>query len=119
MATKRQKQVANLIQQTLGEVFQRDSVHLFGNAIIGANYITTSPDLKFANIYVSIFNGTENTLEELQENSKKIRYFLAQRLKNNLRTVPELRFFKDDLGEYSDKMNKILNELDIPPAEQD
>ena len=119
MATKRQKQVANLIQQTLGEVFQRDCDHLFGKAIISVNYITTSVDLKFANIYVSIFNATDSSLEELQQNAKKIRYFLSQRLKNSMRTVPELRFFKDDLGEYSDKMNKILDNLDIPPAPED
>ena len=119
MATKRQKQVANLIQQTLGEVFQRDCSHLFGNAMIGVNYLKMSPDLKIASIYVSIFNGKDTTVEELQENAGKLRHSLSQRLKNNLRTVPELRFFKDDLGEYSDKMNKILNDLDIPPGEED
>ncbi len=119
MSSKRQKQVANLIQSTIAEVFQRDCTHMFENAIIGPNYVKLSPDLKIANVYVSIFNGTEDTLTQIQESSKKLRYMLAQRLKNNLRSIPELRFFMDDLSEYSDNINKIINELDIPPSEDE
>ncbi len=117
MATKRQKQVANLIQQAISEVFQRDCSHLFKNALLGVNFIKLSPDLKIASVYLSIFNGSEGTLKDVQDNAKKLRYFLSQRLRNNLRTVPELRFFQDDLAEYSDSINKILNDLDIPPDE--
>ena len=88
MSTKRQKQVSKLIQEVLSEVFQRDLPHLLGKAFVGVNYITMSPDLKIATIYLSIFNGGQDELEKIEADNSRIRKLLAQKIR--LRLLPEL-----------------------------
>ena len=117
--TKRQKQISNLIQEELSQVFVRDCSHLFEKSFVGVNFVTVTPDLKIANVYLSVFNGGDETIALVQENTRKIRQLLAQRIKNNVQFIPELRFFKDDLADYSDKMNKLIDSLNIKPKEDD
>ena len=115
MSTNRQKKVSNLIQQVLAEVFQKDMPHLFVNSFVGVNYVTISPDLKVASVYITIFKGGEAELDKVNREKSRIRHALAKRIKNQLKYVPELNFYKDDLGEYSDKMNKLIDSLNIKP----
>ena len=44
---------------------------------------------------------------------------MAQRIKSQVRVVPELIFFLDDSAEYAARMDKIISDLDIPPANED
>ena len=115
MSSKRQKQVSKVFQEVLSEVFQRDLPHLLGKAFVGVNYVNMSPDLKIATVYLSIFNVGKEELEKIEADKGHIRHLLAQRVKNQMKYVPELRFFIDDLTEYSDNINKIIDSLDIKP----
>ena len=38
------------------------------------------------------------------------------RVRHQLRIVPEVSFYLDDTVEYADKMDKLFHGLDIPPA---
>ena len=44
---------------------------------------------------------------------------LAQRIKNQVRIVPELAFFLDDSAEYAARIDKLFDNLEIPPAQED
>lgn len=87
--------------------------------MISITKVDCAPDLSHAKIYVSVFSAdktkAENTFKGILESAGKIRYELAHKL--TVRTVPELHFLKDESMEYSDKINKILNGLDIKPED--
>lgn len=121
MESKRQQKFSRLLQKELAEVFQRDVVHLFNGAYISITTVRVSPDLGVAKIYLSLLlakNGSE-ILHTIRENTKAVRHALAQRIKNQVRVIPDLIFFIDDSAEYAAKMDKIISDLHIPPATED
>lgn len=118
MESKRQQKVARQLQRDLSEIFQRDVPHLFNGAFITVTSVRVSPDLSVARVYLS-FLATKNRqllLETIQEKGKVLRQHLGERVRHQLRIVPELSFYLDDTAEYADKMDKLFAGLEIPPA---
>ncbi len=72
-------------------------------------YVTA--DLSIARVYLSIFGkDAQKVLQQVELKGKEIRKQLGYRVKNQLRQVPELRFFVDDSLDYIDKIDKLLND---------
>ena len=70
-----------------------------------------TPDLKYAQVYVSILNSknTKETLAALKKSSGFVRTEVAKRV--NLRTTPEIIFILDDSIEYGERIDKILKKI--------
>ncbi len=118
MESKRQQKVSRQLQKDLSEIFQRDVPHLFNGAFITVTSVRISPDLSVARVYLS-FLATKNKqllLTIIQEKGKVLRQHLGDRVRHQLRIVPELGFFLDDTADYADKMDKLFAGLEIPPA---
>ena len=47
-------------------------------------------------------------LKNIQANDKAIRFDLGRRVRNQLRIIPELRFFIDDSLDYIDRIDELL-----------
>lgn len=119
MDTKRQLKFSKLILKELSQIFQIDSRHLFGNAFITVTNVEISPDLSVAKIRLSFMLVADKNilLESIREKSKNIRLILGNKIRNQVRIVPELVFFLDDTADYAIKMEGILRDLNIPKAE--
>lgn len=83
--------------------------HLTG--IISVTSVKTTPDLRFAKVYVSMFNekNRKENLRILKQSSGYIRSEVARRV--NLRTTPELIFEFDDTMEYGSRIDSILEKI--------
>lgn len=121
MESKRQQKFSRVLQKELAEVFQRDVSHLVKGAYISITLVRVSPDLGVAKVYLSLLmaNQPQEVLQEVRTNTKLIRHALAQRIKNQVRVIPELVFYLDDSAEYAAHMDKIISGLDIPPPGAD
>lgn len=110
MDSQRQLKVSRLIQKELGEVFQRETRMLFGNALITVTQVRVSPDLGVAKVYVSLFNVPDNKalLESIKANTKEIRNKLSDRIKKQVRIIPNLVFFHDDSLDYAMRIDELL-----------
>lgn len=110
MDSQRQLKVSRLLQKELGEIFQRETRLLFGNALITVTQVRVSPDLGIAKVYVSLFNvpDTKILLKQIQENTKEIRTKLSNRVKKQVRIIPNLVFFLDDSLDYAMKIDELL-----------
>ena len=110
MDSQRQLKVPRLIQKELGEIFQRETRLLFGNALITVTQVRVSPDLGVAKVYVSLFNVPDNKvlLELIKENTKEIRIKLSARIKKQVRIIPNLVFFHDDSLDYAMRSDELL-----------
>lgn len=74
--------------------------------------VETTPDLKYAKVYVSIFGSKEekeNTLKGLKNASGFIRRKLGDVMK--IRYLPEIHFVMDESIEHGAKIAEILNEI--------
>jgi len=71
-----------------------------------------SPDLSICTAYLSIFPSErgQELLQNIEQNTKQIRYTLGQRVRNQLRIIPELRFFIDDSLDYIDRIDELLKQ---------
>ena len=120
MASTRQKKFARQIQRDLGEIFQREAPALFGGAFITVTQVQMSPDLRIAKVYLSflLVNDPEDLLFAIEEKNSHLRNVLGRRLKNQVRSVPELHFFIDDTAEVAAEVDALFDKIDIPPAEE-
>jgi ribosome-binding factor A len=71
-----------------------------------------SADLSVAKVYVSIFPvgniKVENVFGALSQNKKFLRNELAQKVRHQLRIIPELSFFIDDSLDYAENIDRLL-----------
>ncbi len=83
--------------------------------------VSVTKDLKFATVVLSVFSMNESkkkaTFEAIKNASGFIRHYLSKEM--SIRTVPSLKFEMDEAMEYSAKINKIINSLNIKPKEED
>lgn len=109
METKRQAKIARLIQKDLSEIFRRQTAAL-GGVIVSVSQVRVSPDLSIAKAYLSIFPSEKSAeiLENIKNQSRTIRYELAQNVKDVLRKCPELQFYLDDSLEYIENIDRLL-----------
>jgi ribosome-binding factor A len=110
MESTRQKKVSRLIQKEMADIFLRKGSELAHGKMVSVTKVRVSPDLSFARIYVSIYpsDGQENVLVAIQDHSPKIRFEMGQKVRKQLRIVPEITFYIDDSLDYIDKIDKLL-----------
>jgi ribosome-binding factor A len=110
---KRQKQVAGLIQEEINVIFQRLSLNMIGSGMVSISSVKVTPDLLEARIYLSVFNAkdTKQVLKKVEERSWEIKKELAARIKNQLRRIPELKFFLDDTLDQVFKMEELFKQI--------
>lgn len=79
--------------------------------MISVTKVKTTPDLRFARVYVSMINerSKKENLSILKQSSGYIRSGIAKRV--NLRTTPELIFEFDESIEYGSKIDEILKDI--------
>jgi ribosome-binding factor A len=121
MESIRQRQVAKTIQIAMSEAVQQDLSHLLEGAMVTISGVRITPDLFTARIYVSIYNHKkpEAILDILDKNNKFIRGVLGKKLRNKMRTIPQLEFFKDDTLEDVQKLEKIFDDIKKKDSEID
>lgn len=78
--------------------------------MVSVTRVKISPDLSICTAYLSIFPSEkgEELLENINANVSSIRYDLGQRVRNQLRIIPELRFFIDDSLDYLERIDDLL-----------
>ena len=110
MDSTRQLKVSRLIQKELGEVFQKETRILFGNALITVTQVRVSPDLGIAKVYISIMatKDRQAIFNLVQEEKAAIRKRLGNMVGKQLRVVPDLAFFIDDSLDYAMKIEELL-----------
>tara|TARA_B100000524_G_scaffold184651_1_gene95419 strand:+ start:186 stop:521 length:336 start_codon:yes stop_codon:yes gene_type:complete len=111
MESTRQKKVSRQLLKDLSEIFQIKGRDLIGTSLISVTVVRISPDLSIARVYISVF-GTDNKedlLKKINQQSYVIRKKLGERIRNQMRKVPELKFFLDDSVDYSQQIEDLLN----------
>lgn len=112
MATsRRQRQVAELIQAELGDLLQRHTADP-RLSLVSITEVTMSPDLLLARVYVSHLGSEEETpqiMAALRHATGYLRHELAGRL--SLRFMPELRFEYDTTLARARRIDALLDQL--------
>ena len=78
--------------------------------MVSVTRVKVSPDLSICTAHLSIFpsNKGEELLRNINANEKSVRYELGKRIRNQVRIIPELRFFIDDSLDYIERIDELL-----------
>lgn len=111
--SKRQKQVGQLLQKELSDIFQRMGFNILEGGMISISSVRLTPDLLEARVYLSMFQIKDSAgmILRIKERMGEIRKDLGNRVGKQLRRVPELSFFLDDTLEYVFKMDELFKKI--------
>jgi ribosome-binding factor A len=111
MESNRQKKIGSVLQNDLVDILQGEiRKNGITNLIISVSKVTVTTDLSVARVYLSVFPTAKaaEILAAIKSNTPLIKHDLSQRVKLQLRKVPNLVFFIDDSLDYIEKIDKAL-----------
>lgn len=111
METNRQKKIGTLLQKDLVDILQGEiRKNGVSNLIISISKVNVTSDLSIAKVYLSVFPSEKGgeLLAAIRSNTPLIKHDLAQRVKMQLRKVPNLIFYIDDSLDQIEKIDKEL-----------
>ncbi len=110
METQRQQKISSLLYRELSQIIQTDLKALSIGTMVTVTKVQISPDLSIAKVYLSIFSATkkQGIIERFRERSGEVRGILGNRVRHQLRIIPQLQFFIDDSLDYIEKIDELL-----------
>lgn len=113
----RQQKYGRLIQKELSDIFQRDKRGILDNAFITIADVKVNADLSVAKVYISMLlaKEKEKVLDNINRHKSELRRALGDKIGKQVRIVPELIFFRDEVEENASRMDDLIKNLNIPP----
>jgi ribosome-binding factor A len=111
MASRRQRQVGELLHEELSQMIQRDTKDP-RLGFVTVTGVDVSPDLRQARVYITVLGDkgdVKSTLAGLTSAANYFRHLLRQSL--SLRYIPELSFKLDTSLEYGMHIEALLDEI--------
>lgn len=111
--SKRQKQVAGLLNEELSNIFQKMGINIMDGGMVSISKVTITPDLFDARVYLSFFQVADNEalLQKIKDRAWEIKKELTSRVRNQLRSMPQLSFYIDDTLDYVFKMEEVFRKI--------
>lgn len=110
----RTEKVAELVQREVADILQKeysDQLH----PMVTITRARVTPDLSIAYLHASVLGDTaaqrEATFKQLKSLTPQVRDKLASRIRHQVRTIPELRFFLDESLQKAKKMEKLFDRI--------
>lgn len=122
METNRQKKIGGVIQKDLVDILQGEiRKNGISNLVISVSKVSVTTDLGVARVYLSVFpqEKAPEILESIKSNMYLIKHDLSQRVRLQLRKVPNLAFFIDDSLDYIEKIDSALSGKENPIENRD
>ena len=111
-APKRMTRVNELMKREIANLmeFERSSFH---DLIVSVTKVDTTPNLKRAQIYISVLNGSEEQNKSIMTYLKKNRVAFQKKIAKvvTLKNTPVLEFIYDKNIEEGDRVMAILEGL--------
>ncbi len=117
----RQKKFARLIQKELSSIFQKEAKEYSAGGLLTITVVRVSPDLGLVKIYLSFFpaDAAVEKLAKLQEDKAIIKKILGNKMRHEVRVIPDIVFFIDDTYEEVKQMSSLIASLNIPKEDKE
>lgn len=110
---KRQKQISSVLHEELTAIFQRLSLNMIDGGMVSIAGVKITPDLLEARVYLSLFQvkDTDAAMKKIEDRAHEIKKQLAEKIKRQVRRIPEIKYFKDDTLDHVFKMEELFKEI--------
>jgi ribosome-binding factor A len=110
MDSRRQLKIGSLIKEVFSQVLLREGKNLYGKALVTVTNVKVTSDLTLARFYLSIYNTDtpDSVIDIFNEKKFEVKRMLAEKLRHDLRRIPEIEFFRDDTLDYVYHMEDVF-----------
>ena len=110
---KRQKQIGGLIQEELSKIFQKNGFNMIDGGMVSISSVKITPDLLEARVYLSFFQvaDAKAALRKIQEKSGEIKRDLGNSVRQQLRRIPDIKYFRDETLDHVFKMEELFRQI--------
>ena len=109
--SNRSEKIASKVQTLVAEILQRDFSDdklINGVSLVGAE---SHGGMQFVKIFFYAHDDIDATQKRLDEITKMVRFELAKKI--DQKYVPEIRFVYDDTLERANRIEELLNNLEV------
>jgi ribosome-binding factor A len=116
---KRQKQISSVLHEELTAIFQRLSLNMIDGGMVSIAGVKITPDLLEARVYLSLFQvkDADTAMKKIEDRAHEIKKQLAEKIKRQVRRIPEIKYFKDDTLDHVFKMEELFKEIKTNPED--
>lgn len=88
-------------------------MNMIDGGLVSISSIKLTPDLLEARVYLSFFKvkDSREALKKIEDKSWEIKKELALRLKQQLRRIPDIKYFVDDTLDHVFKMEELFKQI--------
>jgi ribosome-binding factor A len=105
------ERVNTLIRKEVSELVQHQLRDPRLDEFVAITAVNTSPDLKYAKVYVSCLSGKQEEEKILGVLNTAAGFLRSELAKNvRLRRIPELSFYWDDSIEHGDRILRLIDQ---------
>ena len=118
MSKDRMRSVDSTVHKELSAILTREIFPLFDSCIITLTGVKTSPDLHYAQCYISAMGdqtSKNRVMRTLEQRRGEINKMLGRRLR--IKYTPEISWRFDSTPEQADHITRLIDSLDIPSDE--
>ncbi len=111
------KRVARLLQRELAEILAKN---IDPDPLVTLTNVRVTRDLSIAHIYISIFAPPEergDTFALIKKRIPRLRAALGQKLRHQLRAIPELRLIHDDSHGEAEHIEALLERARVTASD--
>ena len=108
----RTERLGAVIQRDLGKIIQKN--YQGSGSFITVTKVDVTPDLMIAKVFISVYapgKDDKAIFAYLKDHNTGIRKALADKIRNQVRRIPELEFIKDESAEYAERMENLFQEI--------
>jgi ribosome-binding factor A len=111
---KRQKQIAGLLNEEINTIFQKLGLSMMDGGMVSISSVKVTPDLLEARFYISFFQvkDVNAALQKIEDRHHEIKRELATKVRHQLRSIPVLKFFRDDTLDHVFKMEEVFKKIE-------
>jgi len=113
MISKRSQRVASLMRREIADILIREFPSKSMVTLTGVR-ITRDLSIVCLNVSILVDSPVERLeiFKELSSHIPKIRKFLALRVRHQMRSVPQIKFFLDSYEENARRMDELFDQIE-------
>ena len=104
--------MASLIKEEFTNILLRTGRNIYGKAFVTVTDVKVTPDLSTVRFHLSVFNGDKDeVIQQFQDKKQELKRMLGEKLRFNLRRVPEVEFYLDDTLDDVFRMEELFKKI--------
>ena len=104
--------MASLIKEEFTDILLRNGRSIYGKAFVTVTDVKVTPDLSTVRFHLSVFNGDKDeVIQQFQDKKQEIKWMLGDKLRFNLRRVPEVEFYLDETLDDVFRMEELFKKI--------